>query len=409
MKKTLFYFAIASMLLLSCQSDNDHLPVPNERQDIPLSRSELEMTALGNAFAFDFFKTVAANNAEANVFVSPLSASIALSMTANGANGATLDEMKATLGFGDYTLDEMNSYYKKLVSGLLTVDNTTTLGIANSIWIKEGFDVKKPFVDVNKDMYNAEVRELDFTAKQAVDAINQWCADKTNQRITKILEMIPSDARMYLINALYFKGTWKYKFDKSKTTSGDFTTASGQTTKVDMMRQECSASYTEDEGLQIVELPYGNEAFSMVVLLPGETQNMDNVIASIPGNWDTWMEHLDDHLIDLKLPKFKFEYGRELNDDLKKMGMNIPFQPIADFGKISDTELQISKVKQDTFVEVNEEGTEAAAVTVVETVVTSIGPDSQRIPFHVDRPFVYIIKEKSTGAILFMGRMGEIN
>jgi serpin B len=395
------------MLLLSCQSD-DPVPTPNERKDIPLSRSEVEMTALGNEFAFNFFKTIVQNERTVNVFVSPLSASIALSMTANGSAGTTLEEMKTTLGFKDYSLDEMNAYYKKLVNGLLTVDNTTTLGIANSIWIKEGFKVKQPFIDLNKEVYDAEVRNLDFNSPQSVDVINRWCSDKTNARITDVLESIDPDTRLFLINALYFKGIWTSKFDKRNTAPDDFTAISGQKNKVNMMHQECTAPYTSDEGLQIVELPYGNEAFGMVILLPEESLDIDRVIDRLtPADWDKWMQGLSAHTIDLKLPKFKLEYHRELNGDLMRMGMTTPFQNGADFSKMSDADLYIGMVKQDTFVEVNEEGTEAAAITVVGMLGTSAGRP-QVIPFHVNRPFIYMIKEKSTGAILFMGKMGQL-
>ena len=408
MKKTLLCFGAAFMLLLSCQSD-DPTPTPNERKDIPLTRSELEMTALGNVFAFDFFKTIVANEEKENVFVSPLSASIALSMTANGGDGSTLEEMKTTLGFVDYSLEEMNGYYKKLVNGLLTVDNTTTLGIANSIWIKEGFNVKQPFVDVNKDMYDAEVRTLDFNSPQAVNTINGWCSDKTNKRITNILESIDPSARVFLINALYFKGIWVNKFDKSSTVSEEFTSVSGQKSMVDMMHQECSIPYTSEVGLQVAELPYGNEAFSMVLLLPGDGQNIDNLMSQLtPENWEKWTSRLSSRIVDIKLPKFKLEYSRELINDLMMMGMRVPFDGrLANFSKMSDADLYINLVKQDTFVEVNEEGTEAAAVTVVGAFETSVGP-SQPISFHVNRPFIYVIKEKSTGAILFMGKMGSL-
>jgi len=408
MKKTLLCFGAAFMLLLSCQSD-DPTPTPNDRKDIPLTRSELEMTALGNVFAFNFFKTVTENEKEENVFISPLSASLALSMTANGGADTTLEEMKTTLGFKDYSLEEMNGYYKKLVNGLLTVDNSTTLGIANSIWIKEGFKVKQPFVDVNKDMYDAEVRNLNFSSPQAVSTINGWCSDKTNKRITKVLEFISPDARMFLINALYFKGVWKNKFDKGSTVSEEFTSVFGQKNTVDMMHQECSIPYTSEVGLQVAELPYGNEAFSMVVLLPGDGQGIDNLMEQLtPENWEKWTSRLSSRTIDIKLPKFKLEYSRELIEDLKMMGMKVPFDSgLANFSNMSDADLFIGLVKQDTFVEVNEEGTEAAAVTVVGMDYTSAGP-SQPIYFHVNRPFIYVIKEKSTGAILFMGKMGSL-
>ncbi|MDR3118485.1 MAG: serpin family protein [Mediterranea sp.] len=409
MKRIFPCIGVVSILLLSCQSEDLTL-IPNERKDISLTRSEVEMTALGNEFAFGFFKTVVDNEEKENVFVSPLSASIALSMAANGAAESTLEEMKTTLGFENYSLDEMNVYYEKLVDGLPAVDNTTTLGIANSIWIKEGFNVKQPFVDVNKDRYDAEVKYLDFNSRQAVDVINQWCSDQTNRRITNILDYIDPDARLFLINALYFKGVWAGKFDRRNTVPDDFTAASGQKKKVDMMRRECGTPYASDEGLRILELPYGNEAFSMIILLPDEDQSIDNIVDRLTSeNWKRWLERLNNHTVDVKLPKFKMEYSRELINDLKELGMNIPFGIDADFSKMSDAGLFIGLVKQDAFVEVNEEGTEAAAVTVVGMFATSLpdGGKPQVIPFHVNRPFICIIKEKSTGAILFMGKVGN--
>lgn len=400
--------SILTTLIISCQSD-DALPTPGEREDIPLTRSEEEMTALGNKFAFNFFKTVSSNEKKENLFISPLSASLALAMTTNGAANNSLKEMKATLGFEEYSLEEMNGYYKKLVDGLLAVDNTTQLGIANSVWAHQGFPVEKDFIDVNKNMYNAEVRNLDFFSAGAVDIINGWCSDKTNQRIPKVIEEISGDARLFLINALYFKGIWKSRFDKANTRKGEFTTISGAKNNVDLMYQLCETPYTEGEGIQILELPYGNEAFSMVVLLPTEEYDVNHVMEQLtPENWDLWMKRLYTQTVDVKLPKFKLEYERKLNKDLMEMGMVEPFSPLsADFSKMSPQQLYIAFVQQNTFVEVNEEGTEAAAVTVVGMENTAAPSEPQVIPFHVNRPFVFVIKEKSTGAILFMGKMGR--
>ena len=412
MKKLFLCFSVLAMLISSCQSDDDATttPTPDERKDILLTRTEQEMTALGNEFAFKFFKTVSNNEKKENLFISPLSASLALSMTTNGAANNSLKEMKATLGFGDYSLEEMNEYYKKLVDGLLAVDNTTQLGIANSIWVNEGFPVEKAFIDANKKMYDAEVRNLNFFSTGAVDIINGWCSDKTNKRIPKVLEEISGDARLFLINALYFKGIWKSKFDKTNTKKEEFTTISGAKTTVDLMHQECTALYTSDEGIQIVELPYGNEAFSMVILLPTEEYDVNYVMEQLtPENWDVWMKRLYTQTVDVKLPKFKLEYDRRLNKDLMEMGMIEPFSPLsADFSNMSPQQLYIAFVQQNTFVEVNEEGTEAAAVTIIGMDNTAAPSEPQIIPFHVNRPFVFVIKEKSTGAILFMGKMGSV-
>lgn len=408
MKKHLTICAAAAMLLTACQSDDDSNK-PKARKDIDLTRSEQAITTAGNEFAFNFFRTVTENEEKENVFISPLSASIALSMTANGAQNNTLNEMVNTLGFKDFTLEELNNYYQKLTNALLAVDNTTSLGLANSIWIKNGFEVKTPFIDANRLKYDAQVEYLDFASPKALETINGWCADKTNKRITKVLDFIDPDARLFLINALYFKGTWVCQFEKKNTHEGPFTDINGATHPMELMQQVTNLPYTADEDVQILEMPYGNEAFSMVVVLPQTNKDIDAVIANLtPDTWNRWMETLGTKEVDVMLPKFKLEYERDLIDDLTLMGINDAFSATAaDFGAMSAAELHIGLVKQNTFVEVNEEGTEAAAVTVVGMIENAAGPDPGPITFHATRPFLYIIKEKSTGAILFMGKMGE--
>ncbi|WP_203558152.1 serpin family protein [Bacteroides sp. 214] len=398
--------AFTLFALCACEGESNS---PQDRLDIPLTRSEQEMTAKNNAFALKFFKEVYNNEVKDQFMISPLSASLALSMSTNGAANETLEEMKSTLGFTDYSLDEMNAYYRKLISGLLAVDNTTKLGIANSIWYRQGLAVNPLFVQTNKEKYDAEVRDLDFNSDKSVDIINQWCSDKTNKCIPEIIETINPDQMMFIINALYFKGTWKYKFTKSDTAKEDFTTANGSTIKVDMMNQEATIPHISDEDIEIAELPYGNSAFSMVILL--KDNNLDALAEQItPERWDEWMEGLSQYcsMTRIKLPKFKLEYDRVLNGDLQNLGMNAAFNShIADFSKMTDIHLFISMVKQNTFIEVNEEGTEAAAVTSVGFEATAVGPGRSGT-FYVTRPFIYAIKEKSTGAILFMGRMNSI-
>ncbi|WP_373833671.1 serpin family protein, partial [Bacteroides heparinolyticus] len=223
LKKT---FAALSLLCIfaACQNDENSTPQPQPRKDITLTRAEQEMLDKGNDFAFRFFNQVCkTENEKPNLFISPLSASLCLSMVANGASDNTLKEMLATLGFSDYLPAEMNAYNQKLTSALLNLDNTTQLGIANSIWIKQGFGVYDDFVDVNKKMYDAQVKELDFASPKAVDVINGWCAEKTKNCIKEVLKEIPGDARLYLLNALYFKGNWTTRFNNSNTAQEQFT------------------------------------------------------------------------------------------------------------------------------------------------------------------------------------------
>jgi len=402
--------SLSIIFLSACDSETGN-PTLKEREDIVLSRSEQQMTEIGNEFAFKLFHEVSNNEKDKNIFISPLSASIALSMTANGAAGNSEEQMKSVLGFKDYALEEMNQYYKKITDGLLKADPSTELGIANSIWVKEGFPLLESFITTNKEVYDAEVRNLDFDLPSAPDIINKWCAGKTNNKIEEVIKVINPQARAFLINALYFKGVWKYQFDKKNTKKDNFNNQNGSKTSVDMMNLEGTINYNTYEEVQIAELPYGNEAFSMIVIVPEDNYTIDHLTKSLNAeNWNKWINGLRETELEVKLPKFKLEYEKKFNDELKAMGMEDPFNSkLADFSRMTDKEkLFIGFVQQNTFVEVSEEGTEAAAVTVVGMINTSVGPEPMVIPFHVNRPFIYVIKEKSTGAILFMGRMTNL-
>lgn len=339
-KKTIAALSLLS-ILAACQSDGDSSPQPKPRKDITLTRAEQEMTDLGTDFAFRFFRQVCeTETAKPNLFVSPLSASLCLSMITNGAAGNTMTEMKDVLGFSDYSIEDMNSYNQKLVSALLDLDNTTRLGIANSIWIKQGFNVYDTFVDVNKKMYDAQVQELDFASPNAKDIINRWCAEKTNNCITEVLKEIPEDARLYLLNALYFKGIWKVQFKKSNTVAEPFNNLDGSESTVQMMNLfEEHFNYTENDYFSIAEFPYGNEAFSMVVLLPAEGKSLDECLPQLTkGNWQGWSDNMLRANLNVKLPRFKLEYDKDLIKDMKAMGMKDAFGN-ADFSKMSDADL----------------------------------------------------------------------
>lgn len=409
LKKTITALSLLC-ILAACQSDDNSSPQPKPRKDIALTRAEQEMMDLGTDFAFRFFNQVCKTEVEKpNLFISPLSASLCLSMIANGALGNTLSEMTDVLGFSGYSLEEMNNYNKKLVEALLDLDNTTQLGIANSIWIKKGFGVHDDFVSVNKKMYDAQVQELDFASPKAPDIINGWCAGKTNNCIPKVLNEIPETARLYLLNALYFKGIWKNQFKKSDTAEEAFTNADGSKSTVHMMNlRDERFNYAENEYFSMAELPYGNEAFSMVVLLPAEGKSLDECLPQLNDErWGEWNSSLSSSALNLKLPRFEMEYDKELIDDMMVMGMQEAFTPSADFSGMADEDLFISLLQQFTYVKVNEEGTEAAAVTVGGMDVVAPGP-SMVIPFYVDRPFIFLIKEKSTGVILFMGKVTKL-
>lgn len=409
LKKTIVVLGMLSVFA-ACQ--NDENPVtPKTRKDIVLTPAELDMTDVGTDFAFRFFNQICnAETEKPNLFVSPLSASLCLSMVANGANANTLEEMKSALGFSDYSVEAINNYNRKLVNALLDLDNTTRLGIANSIWIKQGFNVLPAFTAVNREMYDAEVREVDFASSATVDAINRWCAEKTNNCIKEVLDEIPEDARMYLLNALYFKGTWKEPFKKADTKSEYFTDASGNKSMVPMMniRKEYFM-YTQNDYFSIAELPYGNEAFSMVVLLPVEGKTLEDCLPQLTKKqWEEWSDALYSQTLNLKLPKFELGYKKSLEKDMQALGMKDAFDRLkADFSKTSETPLFVSLLEQTAYVNVNEEGTEAAAVTIAGDGMAAVGPETP-VDFYVNRPFVFFIREKSTGTILFAGRVTKL-
>ena len=373
-------------------------------ESIELTFKQSAKAYVDNLFAFKIFKEVSAMNG-ANTFFSPLSLNLALGMLYNGASGDTRSEMADVLGIAYFTDDEINTYYQKMSQALLNVDPLTEIGIANSIWYRTGFPVKQPFIDINQQYFDAEVNALDFSEPDAADIINAWCAEKTNDKIEEIVTSPISDGvMMYLINALYFKSSWLIEFDKANTKQDDFTTSDNRKVTVNMMEQSMTTKNYVDQQLQCVELPYGNEAFSMVLVLPGNGMDIDRLIAYLDdATWQNIINNLWEGNVVLKMPRFKIECDLPLNDPVMNIGMTKIFQ--GGLENISDYGLFVSDIRQKTFVEVNEVGTEAAAVTVIE--FNSIGQHNEPFVFYANRPFLYLIKEKSTGAILFIGRMDE--
>ena len=407
--KKYFYFTCMTGILFFIHACNSDTPLEDVQpaKPIELTLRQSEKVNADNRFSFSMFKEVSLLADKPNTFFSPLSLNMALGMLYNGASGDTRTEMADALGMSDFTETEINEYYQKMSQALLKVDPLTEIAIANSIWYREGFSVKQPFIDVNKKYFDAEVKALDFNKSDAADIINKWCADKTKNRIKEIIEKpIPNNLMMYLINALYFKSKWKSEFEKSKTKQDDFTTAGNQKKKVNMMEQTASFPYFADEHLQCVEMPYGNEAFSMLAILPANDMDIDGLIDYLDDTaWQNIVDNLYPHTVWLKLPRFKVECELQLNDPVKNVGMERIFDEFrADLSNISNVQLFVSAIKQKTFVEVNEEGTEAAAVTVIGIGPASVGPGTS-VQFFANRPFLYLIKEKSTGAILFIGRM----
>jgi serine protease inhibitor len=397
--------ALALLPLHACASDATG---PSELlQSLPreLTASERAVIGSSNEFAFDLLKRVNQDDAADNVFISPLSVSMALGMTMNGAAGQTQDEMRSTLKFGDLSQPEINGAYRGLIDLLLDLDPSVDIGIANSVWYREGYPFDQPFFDTVDDAFDAEVAALDFSAPSSLTRINNWVKDGTRGRIPKIIDEIRADAVMYLINAIYFKGSWRQQFDPADTRDAQFTKLDGSTAQVRMMSASADvrAGWTPD--YQVIDMPYGNGAFSMTILLPSPETNVNEVIEGLDAaSWDALIVGLTQpRELPVALPKFKLEYEKVLNETLAALGMPTAFSDFADFSGMSaanGNDLSISEVKHKSFVEVNEEGTEAAAVTSVTIVETSMP-----VEFRVDRPFLFAIREQFSGTILFMGKI----
>ena len=404
-----FVASLLSVLLLAGCS----LTGPDEsiQPDPPraLTAAEQQVVASDNQFGLKLFRTLSDEAAGENVFISPMSVSMALGMTLNGAAGETRAAMEQALEHAGLSEAEINESYRGLIDLLTTLDPEVTLAIANSIWHDQRFAVEPDFIDTNETYFDAQVEALDFADPSAVDPINNWVSDKTRGKIETILQQISPSEVMFLINALYFKGTWTYEFDEADTQDEAFTQHDGTPTQVPMMHQETDLPYVQTERFQAVDLPYGDSLYSMTVLLPREGHTADELAADLDAQqWADWTSRFETRGIDLKLPRFQLEYKQKLNEALTALGMGVAFNcNQADFSGINpDEDLCISRVKHKTFLEVNEEGTEAAAVTAVGIETTSVGGGTPRV--HVNRPFVLAIRDRHSGTLLFIGKVNAL-
>jgi len=314
--------------------------------------------------------------------------------------------MQNTLAYAGMDKAAINQSCKDLTQILLNVDPKVAMQITNSIWYRNTFPIKDTFLSLNHTYFDAEVRASDFSNPQTVDVINGWVADKTNDKITSVIDQIDPYAIMYLINAIYFKGTWKYRFETKNTIKSPFNLASGSAIQTDFMNQKGTFRYFKNSISSMAELPYGNGGFSMVILLPNDGKTYTDVISNLTSDtWAQWNSQMDSTNLYVKLPKFKFAYEKKLNQDLTDLGMGIAFDPDhADFTGINSAgQLYISFVLHKSFVDVNEDGTEAAAVTVVGIFTTAYPGEPEYQEFNVNKPFIFAIKENTTNSILFMG------
>jgi len=398
--------------LFSCSENDLQLNEDNPPNLRSLSNQELELIAATNEFSFELIKELDQLAADENFFISPISVGYALGMLFNGADGETKQGIKNTLDFGKLSDTEINKSYKNLTSLLLSMDNTVELGIANSVWYRNTLTVQPNFANTINESYDAKIEGLDFNNPNAKDIINNWIAEKTNDRIQDMLSSVPPEAVMYLVNAIYFKADWTYQFEESATDKAPFYLEDGTTQQVDMMFSEgATISHAYTDNFQLIDIPYGNEQFVMTILLPNSDTGIADIWQSISAsqlrNLD---EQSDTATVTLYLPKFELNYKKSLKAILSDMGMQKAFSDEAELLNLFEESLnlKISDVIHQSFLKVDEKGSEAAAATIVEVGTTSVGGgEPQKIK--VDRPFGLMIRERHSGAIMFAGKMQDLS
>ncbi len=400
-KRSIIPFMLAAATL-GCNSDGNIDP-GNEVNPVEIPAAVSNGTT---SFAFDFIhglqKTQPAGD---NLFVSPLSLHMALGMLLNGAEKETAEEIRKTLKIDEVALAELNAAYQTLIKDLPVADSKVSLGLANSLWHRNDFAVENDFQSVLKNSFESDITGLPFD-NAAKDRINKWASDKTNGKIKKVIDQISSDQVMFLMNALYFKGDWKYRFDSKKTLDTPFNLESGQSKNVKMMFTSADFKIGSGGNYNAIQLPYANGQFNMTLLIPKGQSTVDEVLTSLSGSgWSELIGGMKVQGATVGLPRFTLDYSGKLNKTLEGMGIQKAFQEDAQLGKINrNAAIHVDFVKQDAFLGIDEQGTEAAAVTTIGIVLTSAGP--QDPPRYVcDRPFALVISENTSNTILFMGRI----
>ena len=397
---------LVGLALLQCSKN----PVSEEDEVLPESNWYAKgLVESDNRFGIKLFKEIVKEQGDTNIFISPLSVSMALGMTYNGADGSTKEAMEKTLELSGLTVEEVNESYKNLIRLLTQLDPKVQFDIANSIWYRDVLTPETEFLDLCNQYFDAQVTGMDFSAAEAADIINAWVDENTNGKIKEIVDKpIDPDIMMFLINALYFKGAWTYQFDEELTQDDWFYLTDGSTISCRMMEQRALHKHLVNDVFWAVDLPYGDGGFSMTIFLPHRHLHTDDIMAQLDQeSYDSWISSLSfpEDSFNIYIPKFKLECEYGLNNSLKTLGMGIAFCGGADFSRMySGGGVWIDTVIHKTFVEVNEEGTEAAAVTLV-SMERSSSPSYDG--FRADRPFVFVIRENQSGAILFIGKIVE--
>lgn len=405
--KTITMIVIIAVMAAGCTADiksgeSDKAKVSKEVQDT------VNIAEAYSRFGFELYDMEASINSDRNIFISPVSIALALAMTAGGADGETLAKMRQALNVAGIEEDALKKENLKIIRGLKKEDQKVILSIANSIWLRESMEFKKKFKSDTRKYFLAEVFPI-----TTVDKINSWVSDETRGKITRIINSISRDDIAYLINAIYFKGTWKKEFDPKKTVKKDFHAPGGTVRSVDMMKRKDSFPYLEGEGFKGVVLPYTDEKTVMVLLLPDEDSDLKELHEKLDfESWRTWRESFARRKGTIELPRLEIEYSSKLKNQLDKMGMELAFDPgEADFSRMCVPEggrnVYIDEVLHKTYLKVDEKGTEAAGVTAVVMKMTSAMEEPE--PFHLifDRPYFLVIEDTESGLPLFMGSISD--
>jgi serpin B len=367
-----------------------------------------KLVSANTKFGFNLFSQLLVKDNNKNIFVSPSSIAFALAMTYNGADGSTQEAMAKALEIQGMNLAQINSSYAQLKASLKNLDSQVMLNIANSLWADKNTTLKSDFIQNNQDFYQAKVTNLNFSDAGASSTINSWVKENTQGKIDKIVDKIDPDQVLFLLNAIYFKGSWTNEFDQDKTADFPFYLSSGEEKQHPMMSQSGDYKYYETEKFQAVSLPYGENArVSFYVFLPKQNSDLKSFYENLSAaNWEQWMSQFAKREGSVRLPRFKMDYEATLNHALSALGMEEAFTNNANFSQMGNN-LKISQVKHKTFVEVNEEGTEAAATTSVGIALTSAKLPQQPFQMIVNRPFFCAIRDNQTGSVLFMGSIVE--
>lgn len=409
MRTNIIILLLASIITCSCNISRNNgktqIMSENETHEQKAITNIVPETSHGE-FQVALFNKICNIEQKENICISPTSVIWALSMLANGADSNTLAQITEVLGTD--SIEKLNNKQKKFVDILTEYNTDIKLSVANSIWINEMLHVKEPFTAINEQFYNATINRRIFN-NNTLTEINNWCAEKTNGKITEILDKLDNNTRMLILNALYFKAVWNKEFNEEATSKQPFTKENGKVVEVDMMSQRLRTAYFENDSVQIVSKPFANGEFEMLLILPNKDYSTSQISATLIDNWQNWNKYMQNGTnVILGLPKFKAEYDVSLKNTLQKCGITDAFNIEADFSLISDSPLYVDDIIQKSYISVNEYGAEASAVTMVSMKLLSARPTEHKTVIF-NRPFIFAIKECITGEnnILFIGKIGE--